>query len=194
MIPPLPIDIALAVILLWPALKLAGAALARPKWLRLKALRASLLEKEGLSEKDKAQIRHSYSEAYGSPVEIVMPAVVLLGVPALAVHEIATRRFPADLEQHTRDWIKASNLMLHGTPEDAKIYDDPRFWELDGMAFEISLYRFPVASLVTGLAFLVTLPFLLALYGIRRSLGGLAKRIYRSSAISVQVFAANMGA
>jgi hypothetical protein len=200
---PLPVLLASAILLGWPLLKLLATLLSRPKWKRIKELAADVRQDESYCPEERSLPDLQLAEAKGEPLQILMPILALTGGFAFAGVRLAGAPFGrsrmaetvAELEQEILELeLQRANLELE-RPLSSKspIWGDRRFQEMQELAFELALLRYPVASILTLLAIVIVAPFIAISEGLHASWRLVLRRLIVSSAHSSRAFARSVG-
>ena len=186
---PVSVALAFAILLGWPVIKLIAAALARPRWRRVHALREALLSDPAYqSEADRTVIDAEFAEARGQPIFLLMPVVVFFGGIAFAISELLGK---SDLISDMND--------LKGSPRFADLYgpsaitNDQRFHEFVDLSFTLNALHYPVCSALTLVALILVSPLILLCGGLKMSLRLIFIRMLRSSANATLAFERGIG-
>jgi hypothetical protein len=212
---PLPLILATVILLGWPLLKLVATLLSRPLWRRVKELSAQLKLDERYGDAERTLIDRTIRDAKGEPLQILMPIFVLAGGIAFAfAHPFGV--FAKDDESESEDSQSESieeirrklsevesqaaqlglKLALESTPQlprSSPMWADKRFQLLGDLSLRLAWLRYPVASLLTGLAALIVSPLIFVAEGLRASAWAVVQRLVVSSAYSSRVFARSVG-
>ncbi len=210
---PLPVLMASAILLGWPLLKLVATLISRPIWRRFQELSTQLKQDDSYGEAERALIDIKLKEAKGEPLQILMPIFVFAGGIAFAfahpfsafgqrsAAESADRHVePESVDELRRELSDLESRMaklglelMRAPPRNSPLWSDSRFKMLEDISFRLSLLRYPVASLLTGVAALVVSPLIFASEGLRASAWPVVRRLVHSSAYSSRVFARSVG-
>lgn len=183
---PLPVICLVAVLLGWPALKLAATVASRARWKRFKAMEQELLRDERLTDEDRQSLQVLRREAFGGVLELFMPVIVLVAMPALVFGELFGSR--PSVVQH----VKEAELGDAYTKKGSVLFRDPRFDQLAEWSVDLALLRYPVSSIL-GLTVLgMYLPLLLLANGLNVNLTTALHSLARSSAAAKSAFFATM--
>lgn len=203
MMPP-PIVLAAAILLGWPLLKIAATLASRPLWKRARALAGQLKMDMWYDDAQRALIDDTIEDAKGEPLQILMPISVLAGGVAL-VFAHSFSRFVMDMRMADAAGREASEMEFRlaqlrlklgvatRPPRGPHIWTDERYRLLEDLSFRLSLLRYPVASLLTGLAALIVSPLIFVAEGLRAPAWRVVQHLVRSSAYSSKVFAHAVG-
>ncbi len=206
---PLPLILATAVLLGWPVLKLIATLFSRPLWRRVRELSAQLKLDERYGDAEHTLIDRTIENAKGEPLQILMPIFVLAGGVAFAfahpfgifakddesesVEEVAWRASSKAEFQAAQLGLKLGLEFTPRPPRSSPIWTDERYQLLADLSFRLSLLRYPVASLLTGLAALIVSPLIFVAEGLRASAWAVVQRLVLSSAYSSRIFARSVG-
>ncbi len=208
---PLPVVLACAILIGWPLLKLVATLICRPQWRRARMLAADLKSDQSYGEAEHASIDRAIAEARGEPLQILMPLFVVAGGVAFAFahpfnfiskdetldaanarQELIAKQELEELELRLRK-LRIDLSLPPRPPRNSRLWNDSRYERLTALSFELSLLRYPVASLLTGLAALAVAPLIFMAEGLRASAWPVVRRLILSSAYSSRIFARSVG-
>ena len=185
--PPFPVLVLAGVVLGWPALKLLATLVSRPLWRSAERLRSELLSDDRyVVPTAREAIASAYREGTGDPLFVLMPLVLLVGLPisAIASFLAGVRGDDADPMLFRRRPHEAHPPAIGTQDDDAlrSLSRDWRFRLLETRAFELGMLRYPLTSLFCVLAALVASPFLIAAFGFRSLLSKLLSAVATTTA------------
>ena len=160
---PSSVAIVFAILIGWPALKLAGALLSRPKWREFKRLGSELGRESWFGEAEQRIVSRIRKQAFGSGVNLLGPVIVVVGFAWLAVRALwSGRPFPRIRESRRElTALYAEELEVSAR---SPLFSDPRFWELLQLSTDLEMLRDPVAGILTVFAVILMMPLLAVAY------------------------------
>jgi hypothetical protein len=188
---PLSIALAFAVLIGWPAIKVAATILARSQWKRLHALETSLLSDPAyISTDDRSVIANEITDARGQALFLLMPAVVLFGGIAFAIAEICGQSDILNDENEAKELFERQYIAMRGSH---LLIRDERFHELVDTSFNIVALHYPVCSILTLFALTLVSPLIFVAGGLKSSVRIIGVRVLKSSAFATFVFGRGIG-
>ncbi|QBR70224.1 hypothetical protein CU048_01820 [Beijerinckiaceae bacterium] len=205
MMPP-PVLLACMILLGWPSLKLIATLLSLPKWRRLRDLQRELKADVRYAEPEYKIIELQTKEAKGEPLQVLLPVLTLVGGVGFSLVEfyrIKPSNLPEldpnmeieDLRQQIDELrYRLADIDLPDTlPRSSALWKDSRFVDLQQLAFELAMLRYPVASIITGLSIIIVAPLVMIVEGLRASWKLIVIKIIHSSVYSSRAFARSVG-
>lgn len=169
---PTPIWLAFAALLGWPLLQLASVFAARPSRSRMRGISDELSRDERYGRDDHELIRRTVQESHGTPVFVTFPILLPIAILAGSIAELIGRDRPSTMTASDRKQVEealAARSKEAGWRTGAERVDqDDRFRQLTARAFDVSVLRWPLTSLLTILFCLPVLPLYGLAYGLRR--------------------------
>lgn len=197
--PPLPIALVFLALVGWPILKVCAAVAIRRKRMAIERLKSTLMANPRYGDSDHRAIEAACRDARGDPMAVLTPVLVLFGIPIFSIAHLLgfaddeiNIRTQASLEASIRKQTILSQHILHDMPLVSPVYSDESFWEMDALAFDVGLFRYPTATIISVVFTILMLPLLLMAFGIRSSLKRLLSTSIRSSVTSARSFSASM--
>lgn len=169
---PAPIWLAFAALVGWPLLQLASVLLVRPLRARMRRVADELSRDGQYGPDDRALVQRLVRESRGVPAFVAFPILLPLGLVAASIVELVGRDRPQDGMKHrpgqtSRDIEDPERSMGRRTGAE-RVHHDVRFETLAGLAFEISVLRWPLTTFLTILLCIPVLPLLALAYGLRQ--------------------------
>lgn len=169
---PLPMILMTAVLIGWPLVQIASVLAVRGSRAKMRALAAELLADRGHSPSDRVLLDRSLAESRGHTMSVIAPVALPFALLAAALAELfgrdrpsSSRTTPADVAAR----LKKLDVQLGLRTGDETIDHDPRFRELEELAYQVGFVRRPVTSLLTVFTCLPVLPVYLLAYGLRET-------------------------